>query len=93
MTEQEREELIEAMALRMERRQHGLRFDVPSDSMRAYARAALDIAEPVIREQCAEIADREANTAPSFETSDFLDGIAFGARVIAAAIRKGWKDD
>lgn len=45
------EELIEAMALQMERRKHGLRFEVASDSMLACARAAFEVAEPVIREQ------------------------------------------
>lgn len=62
MTEAEREGLIEAMALWMERRKHGLRFDIASDDMLACARAALEVAEPVILEQCAEIAAGEADT-------------------------------
>ncbi len=85
-----REELIEEMAKAIAAR--------PQDSEDRWwiwepeARAALAVAEPVIREQCAEIADREANADTGFETSDFLDGIAFGARVTAKAIREGGND-
>ena len=83
MTEDEREELIEKMANEMfASKQYNGCF-----TLMDMARAALAVAEPVIREQCAKIADREANADTGFEKSDFLDGIAFGARVIAKAIR------
>ncbi len=83
MTEQEREELIERMANEMfASKQHNGCFNLMD-----MARAALDVAEPVIREDCAQIADREANVNTVFEKSDFSDGIAFVARVIAKAIR------
>ena len=87
MTNEEREELIEKMARALAQSHvNGL---VYQDA----ASAALAVAEPVIREECAQIADREANADTGFETSDFLDGIAFGARVIATAIREGDKSD
>ena len=86
MTENEREELIEKMARALAQSHvNGL---VYQDA----ARAALAVAEPVIREGCAQIADREANADTGLEKSDFLDGIAFGARVIAIAIREGDKN-
>ena len=113
MTEQEREELIEQMARRIDafikdttdwRKVLAVEiaknlcidkkdFDTlewgAKDYFLTQARAALAVAEPVIREQCARIATaiREANADTGFEKSDFLDGIAFGAKVIAKAIR------
>jgi hypothetical protein len=54
MTEQEREELIEKMAVQIARAQYGDWVIDGTDLMRTKARAALAVAEPVIREQCAK---------------------------------------
>lgn len=92
MTEAEREELIEKMAKAAWESDGAESWEKARETGRkSYlreSRAALAVAEPVIREQCARIADRAAAN-PDFETSVFLDGIAFGARVVAAAIREG----
>ena len=89
MTEKECEELIEKMATEMfASKQYNGCFILMD-----MARAALAVAEPVIREECARIADREANADTGFEKSDFLDGIVFGAKMIAAAIREGGNED
>ena len=71
MTEQEREELIEKMGKAFV---NTLMFD---DGIRA----ALAVAEPVIREQCAEAAEKSLGTWG-----------AANALYIAAAIREGGKD-
>lgn len=79
MTDKEREELIEKMAFVMfeyAEEQSRLRF-------RDVARAALAVAEPVIREWCADIARNKVLTS-----EDCCE--ATGAK-IAAAIREGGK--
>lgn len=88
MTDDWREELIDKMALRMERNQHGFRFEVASDSMRACASVALEVAEPVIREECAKIAD-----AAAADYRVYRDHFphAEGAEQVAAAIREALK--
>ena len=82
MTEAEREELIEKMAKAIAAR--------PQDSEDRWwiwepeARAALAVAEPVIREQCAQICERRYmgdNTREDME-----------AKRCAAAVREGGKD-
>lgn len=70
MTEQEREELIEKMGKAFI---NALMFD---DGIRA----ALDVAEPVIREQCAGIAEKSFGIQGHY------------AIHIAAAIREGGND-
>ena len=86
MTEQEREELIEKMAFVMfeyVEEQSRLRF-------RDVARAALAVAEPVIREQCAKMADAIAKDYRVYR--DHFPH-AEGAEQVAAAIREGGKDE
>jgi len=77
-----REELIEKMALQIGRAQFGDWVINPTEKMREQARAALAIAEPVIREQCAEI-------AAAIAKEHLTDAVA---RIVAAAIREGGKD-
>ncbi len=75
MTEREREEIIEKMAFVMfeyVEEQSRLRF-------RDVARAALAVAEPVIRERCAE-------DAAAIAKEHLTDAVA---RIVAAAIREG----
>jgi hypothetical protein len=86
MTEAEREELIEKMAKVM------WENDGPENRKKSRetgriiylreARAALAVAEPVIREQCAEI-------AAAIAKEHLTDAVA---RIVAAAIREGGKD-
>jgi hypothetical protein len=76
MTEQEREELIEKITERI----HDMRLFFRTDA--EIARAALEVAEPVIREQCARIADK---TPYAFDAKNDMN-------TIAAAIREGGKD-
>ena len=79
MTEQEREELIEKMANAMfASKQYNGCF-----ALMDTARAALAIAEPVIREQCARMAEKRACMIDCCE--------ATGVK-IAVAIREGGKD-
>jgi hypothetical protein len=75
-----REELVEKMADGMFASDENgtLRVDV-------MARAALKVAEPVIREQCAKICDRRYMGDNNREDME--------ARRCAAAIREGGKDD
>jgi len=75
-----REELIETIALQIGRAQFGDWVINPTEKMREQARAALAVAEPVIREQCAEMAEKSLGTWG-----------AANALYIAAAIRKGGK--
>jgi hypothetical protein len=80
MTEQEREELIEKMAREISR----YNYDTPWQFFIPEARAALAVAEPVIREQCAQICERRYmgdNTREDME-----------AKRCAAAVREGGKD-
>ena len=80
-----REELIEKMAFVMfeyVEEQSRLRF-------RDVARAALAVAEPVIREQCAKIADAIAKDYCVYR--DHFPH-AEGAEQVAAAIREGGKE-
>ena len=80
MTEQEREELIEKMARALAQSHvNGL---VYQDA----ARAALAVAEPVIREQCARMADA---TAKDYRVYRDHWPHAEGAEQVAAAIREG----
>jgi len=82
MTEQEREELIEKMALQISRAQFGDWVINPTEKTREQARAALAIAEPVIRERCAE-------DAAAIAKEHLTDAVA---RIVAAAIREGGKE-
>ena len=89
MTEQEREELIEKMAKAAFESGGTMRWSYVRDESTIYnwireARAALAIAEPVIREQCAKMAEKRACMIDCCE--------ATGVK-IAAAIREGWKED
>jgi len=82
MTEQEREKLIEKMALQISRAQFGDWVINPTEKTREQARAALAIAEPVIRERCAE-------DAAAIAKEHLTDAVA---RIVAAAIREGGKE-
>lgn len=77
-----REELVEKMALQISRAQFGDWVINPTEKMREQARAALAVAEPVIREQCAE-------DAAAIAKEHLTDAVA---RVVAAAIREGGKN-
>lgn len=79
MTEQEREELVEKMAQEISR----YNYDTPWQFFIPEARAALDVAEPVIREQCARIADK----------TPYAFNVAKDMNTIAAAIREGGKNE
>lgn len=88
MTEQEREELIEKMAKRI-------------DEMRLFqstnaeiARAALAVAEPVIREQCAKIAENFGNDVSASKYASSFSGkcVISASLGIADAIRERGKD-
>lgn len=85
MTEQEREELIERMANAI-----GGLSSWHRDAPEIVARAALAVAEPVIREECARIAD-----AAAADYRVYRDHFphAEGAEQVAAAIREGGKDE
>lgn len=72
-----REELVEKMAREISR----YNYDTPWQFFIAEARAALDVAEPVIREQCAGIAEKSLGTWG-----------AANALYIADAIREGGKE-
>ena len=78
MTEQEREELIEKMAERI----NEMRLFLSTNA--EIARAALAVAEPMIREQCARMAEKRACMIDCCE--------ATGVK-IAAAIREGGNDE
>ena len=90
MTEQEREELIEKMA----KAWWGFECDDPlkwenvserlQAKVRRYCRALLAVAEPVIREECARMAEKRSCMIDCCE--------ATGVK-IAAAIREGGKDE
>jgi hypothetical protein len=75
MTEQEREELIEKMADAMLSSKGKNEYHTMMDM----TRAALAVAEPVIREQCAE-------DAAAIAKEHLTDAVA---RIVAAAIREG----
>lgn len=75
MTEQEREELIEKMVAAL------INSRLMGFNSENTARAALAVAEPVIREQCAGIAEKSFGIQGHY------------AIHIAAAIREGGKDD
>ena len=77
MTEQEREELVEKMAERI----NEMRLFQSTNT--ETARAALAVAEPAIREQCARIVEK-GNYETRWTESE---------RAIAAAIREGGKDE
>lgn len=83
MTEKEREELIEKMANVI-----GSMSCWHRDAPEIVARAALAVAEPVIREQCARIADA---TAKDYRVYRDHWPHAEGAEQVAAAIRQGGK--
>ena len=70
MTEQEREELIEKIAK-------------VADIYNCEARAALAVAEPVIREECAKIAEQRVTTVGNGK-----DEYSLACRHFAAAIRE-----
>ena len=72
-----REDLIETIALQIGRAQFGDWVINPTEKMREQARAALAVAEPVIREQCAGAYLEET-----------MDGWQL-RRKISAAIREG----
>jgi hypothetical protein len=94
MTEQEREELIEKMA-RALAVHDGITPDPNSEWCNENwhywmpeARAALEVAEPVIRDECAEECERRATAVGNGK-----DEYALACRHNAAAIREGGKDD
>ncbi len=72
MTEAEREELIETIALQIGRAQFGDWVINPTEKMREQARAALAVAEPVIREQCAALAERMGVVADGYNVADAI---------------------
>ena len=97
MTEQEREELIEKMAqgiLRAIAKRNCIIAGAPYNENNVdefdicealdHARAALAVAEPVIRDECARMAEKRACMIDCCE--------ATGVK-IAAAIREGGEDD
>jgi hypothetical protein len=81
-----REELIEKMALQIGKAQFGDWVINPTEKMREQARAALAVAEPVIREQCVKMADAIAKDYRVYR--DHFPH-AEGAEQVAAAIREG----
>lgn len=81
MTEKERQELIEKLALVIARADHKLSG---YDEM---ARAALAVAEPVIREQCARMAEGELLHFPKLTKAG--KGYNQACNEVAAAIREG----
>lgn len=93
MTEQEREELIEKMALRMLSQDSGLKYVAKflheHKEWLDIARAALAVAEPVIREQCAKIAGA---IAKDYRVHGGHFPQAEGAQQVAAALWEGGKD-
>ena len=93
MTNEEREELIERMAQAALESDEASRWCEASEAIRNIylreAHAALAVAEPVIREECARAAEGfEANR-------DWVSGSLWGniRREVAAAIREGEKGD
>ena len=80
MTEQKREELIEKMVAAL------INSRLMGFNSENTARAALAVAEPVIREQCAEMADAIAKDYRVYR--DHFPH-AEGAEQVAAAIREG----
>ena len=85
MTEQEREKLIEKMAKAAWESDGTLNWEGVEFGRKIYlleARAALAVAEPVIREQCAGIADK----------TPYAFNVAKDMNTIAAAIREGGED-
>jgi len=88
MTEQEREELIEKMAKAAWERDGCLIWEKSSARGRKLylgeARAALAVAEPVIREQCAQECERRATGVGNGK-----DEYSLACKHIAAAIREG----
>ena len=88
MTKQEREELIEKMANAI-----GGLSSWHRDTPEIVARAALAVAEPVIREQCAKIAENFGNdvSASKYESSFSGKCVISASLDIAAAIREGGK--
>ena len=85
MTEQEREELIERMANAI-----GGLSSWHRDTPEIVARAALAVAEPVIREQCARIAEGELLHFPKLTKAG--KGYNQACNEVAAAIREGGRD-
>lgn len=84
MTEAEREELIEKMANGMfASKQYNGCFTLVD---MARAALAVAVAEPVIREQCAKIAEQRVTTVGNGK-----DEYSLACRHIAAAIREGEK--
>lgn len=84
MTEQEREELIGKMAKaawESDGTKWDKRYNILLETYLREARAALAVAEPVIREQCAE-------AAAAIAKEHLTDAVA---RIVAAAIREGGK--
>ncbi len=81
MTEQEREELIENMMTAL------IRARLNGFNTENTARAALAVAEPVIREQCAQECERRATGVGNGK-----DEYSLACRHIAAAIREGGRD-
>ena len=87
MSDEEREELIEKMANAMFRsKEYNGCFKIMD-----MARAALAVAEPVIREQCAEIAESLGNdvSASKYESSFSGKCVISASLDIADAIREG----
>lgn len=99
MTEQEREELIEKMA-RAAWESDGFASweEVRKNGKKLYlreARAALAVAEPVIREECAKIADEHSAEVKVSKFATATNALCAQrmAKDIAAAIREGGKDE
>ena len=101
MTEQEREELIEKMAkAAWESDGAGCRWEiVVQESVRnewlREARAALAVAEPAIREQCAEMAENYGYDVSASKYASSVGAMCAcgAAKDIAAAIREGGKSE
>lgn len=81
MSDDWREELIGKMA-KAAWESDGTTCDLLLETYLTEARAALAVAEPVIREQCAEI-------AAAIAKEHLTDAVA---RIVAAAIREGGKE-
>lgn len=99
MTEAEREELIEKMAKAAWESDGAESWEKARETGRkSYlreSRAALAVAEPVIREECARIAENFGNdvSASKYESSFSGKCVISASLDIAAAIREGGNDE
>ncbi len=86
-----REELVEKMAREISR----YNYDTPWQFFIPEARAALAVAEPAIREQCAEMAENYGYDVSASKYASSVGAMCAcgAAKDIAAAIREGGKND